>query len=128
QSEYEDYWLGRSFKILKDNSFKSRTTRFITSVTFNKRHYKRAPENHIDIADYYSNEKNIIGLIGISSRQYYQDKFLFNYDIVEDIPYGKTLAFTIGNQEKFEINRLYLGSKIAYGKKYSFGYLSSSAE
>ena len=128
QSEYKDYWLGRSFKLLNDNSFKSRTTRFITSATFNKRLYKRAPENEIDNADYFSKEKNIIGLIGISSRQYYQDKFVFNYDIIEDIPYGRTFALTFGNQEKFGINRFYLGSKIAYGKKYSFGYLSGSTE
>lgn len=128
KSEYEDYWVGRSFKIFNDDSYKSRTTRFITSLTYNRRIFLRGPDKSIDISNYYSNEKNVIGLIGISSRQYYQDKFLFNYDIIEDVPYGKTLALTIGNQEKFGINRLYLGSKIAFGKKYTFGYLSSSAE
>ena len=128
KSEYEDYWLGRSFKIHNDNSYKSRTTRLITSLTFNKRIFKREPDPSIDLYNYYSNEKNIIGLIGVSSRQYYQDKFLFNYDIVEDIPYGETYALTFGNQEKFGINRFYLGSKIAYGRKYSFGYLSGSTE
>lgn len=128
KSEYEDYWIGRSFKIFNDNSYKNRTTRLITSITYNKKIFKQKPEDFVDLYDYYSNEKNVIGLIGISSRQYYQDKFLFNYDIIEDIPYGRTLALTIGNQEKFNTNRLYLGTKMAHGKKYNFGYLSSSAE
>lgn len=129
RKELSEVWLGRSFQFNKNSFFnENRTTRFITALTFNKIYYKETPRFSIDSSGYYSNEKNIIGHIGIVTQRYYQDKFLFNYDIIEDIPFGKICAITFGLQEKNNITRSHLGGKIAYGKRFSFGYLSASAD
>lgn len=125
--ELVDVWLGRSFAI-KKNFFSNRTTRLITALSFSNSVYKEKPESYIDSSGYFTNERNFIGQIGITSQRYYQDKFLFNYDITEDIPFGEIYALKFGLQDKNGYMRSYLGSKIAYGKRISFGYLSSSAE
>lgn len=128
KTEYQDYWAGHSFKIFNLSSYNFRTTRLITSITYNKKDYFERPDFTIDPNAFYSNEKNTILQFGLTSQKYYQDKFIFNYDITEDIPFGETLAFKFGHQIKNNRSRNYFGSKIAYGKKFSFGYISSSAE
>lgn len=128
RSEYQEYWLARSFKLSNSSNYFMRTTRFVTSLTFNERKFSEKPDALIDYSNYFTDEKNIIGQIGISSQQYYQDKFLFNYDIIEDIPYGKRFALLFGHQEKWSESRFYFGSKLSFGKKYSFGYVSGATE
>ncbi|MFV0540127.1 MAG: hypothetical protein ACK5MZ_02685 [Aestuariibaculum sp.] len=129
RSELFEFWLGHSFKLNKTSFFKDkRTTRFVTAIAFNHRVYKEAPNSILDPDSFFSDEKNIIGSIGISTQNYYQDKFLFNYDIIEDIPYGEIYSLTFGLQEEQNVTRGYFGSKIAYGKRFKFGYLSASAE
>ena len=128
KTEYHDYWIGRSFKIFNLSSYNFRATRLITSITYNKKDYFEHPDVMVDPNAFFTNEKNTIVQFGITSQKYYQDKFVFNYDITEDIPFGETLAFKFGHQIKNNSSRNYFGSKIAYGKKFKFGYMSSSAE
>jgi hypothetical protein len=78
--------------------------------------------------NYFSNEKNWIGIIGVSRQKFYQDQFVFNYNITEDIPYGENITLIIGHQEKNSNSRMYTGLSVSYGKKYSFGYASGFAE
>lgn len=128
KSEFQEYWVGRSFKLFNKNDYDSRTTRLITSLTYNFKNYLLKPTIEADPTSYFSNQKNIISQIGITSQKFYKDSYIFNYDIVEDIPYGETATIIIGYQHKNNIDRLYLGSKLSYGRKYIFGYLSNSLE
>ncbi len=66
--------------------------------------------------------------IGISSRQFIQDKYLFNYQITEDVPIGRAFGITGGYQEKNNSHRLYAGAKISFGNYYKLGYLSTNFE
>lgn len=66
--------------------------------------------------------------IGISSRKYSQDKYIFNFNVVEDIASGFVYNFTSGYQYKNNQYRLYLGGKAALGKYFEFGYLSTNLE
>lgn len=128
KSEFQEYWIGRSFKLSNKNDYNSRTTRLITSIAYNKKIFLQKASEEFDPTSFFSNETNIISQIGVVSQKYYKDSFIFNYDIVEDVPYGEIAAITVGFQDKNELTRLYLGSKLAYGRKYSFGYLSNSVE
>lgn len=66
--------------------------------------------------------------MGISSRQFIQDKFLFNYQITEDVPIGRAFVITGGTQEKHQNHRLYIGAKASFGNYYKWGYLSTNLE
>lgn len=128
KSEHQEYWIGKSFKIYKSNDYDSRSTRLITSVSYYKINYLTKPSLLVDPSLYFSDSNNYLAQIGISSQKYYKDKFLFNYNITEDIPYGETAAIIAGFQEKNNLSNLYLGAKLSKGKKFDFGYLSIFTE
>lgn len=128
RSDAQDYWAGYSFKIYDGDTEEERTTRLVTTGRFLNRHYKETPSIEYDPVDFYSSEKFYMGSIGLTSRKFVQDKFLFNYDIVEDIPIGKVYSLTFGSQHKNQENRVYLGGRYAFGNYYNWGYFSLNTE
>jgi hypothetical protein len=128
KSERQEYWFGKSFKIFNSNEYFKRSTRLITSIAYQKTNYLSKPTSFADPYAYFSNSRSIIGQIGITSQKYYKDKFLFNYDIIEDVPYGEIAALIVGMQNKNNQENLYLGAKVSRGRKYNFGYASFGLE
>ena len=128
KSESQDYWAGYSFKIFEGESEEERTTNLITTGRFFNRIYKETPTVQYDSVNYFANERLFMASVGLTSRKFVQDKFLFNYDIVEDIPIGKVYSLTSGIQTKNNENRLYLGGRYAFGNYYKWGFLSANAE
>ena len=123
-----DLWAGNAIQIFKGNSEDERTTNLITTGRFLKLNFLESPALTYDKENYFSSENLYLFSLGISSRQYVQDKYLFNYRIIEDVPIGTVLAFTGGFQEKNNQKRLYLGTRISFGRYYKWGYLSSNFE
>lgn len=128
KSEAKDFWGGYSFKIFKGFTEEDRTTNLVTTARVYNRQYKERPFLNYDPVGYFNNEKLYLASIGLTSRKFVQDKFLFNYDIVEDIPIGRTYSFTGGVQAKNSQNRLYLGGRYAFGNYYKWGFMSINAE
>ena len=126
--DFQEYWYGRSFKINSKSNPERYFTNMILALTYNQKVFGRMPEATLDPSNYFSNEKNWIGMIGVSRQKFYQDTFVFNYNITEDIPYGENIALIIGHQEKNSNSRMYTGLSVSYGKKCSFGYASGFAE
>jgi hypothetical protein len=126
--EYLDYWYGRAFKINGENTFDQKTTNLILAYSYNRKAYLLQPGSVYDTTNYFATEMNNIGYIGISKQRFYQDKFIFNYEITEDIPYGENIALIMGYQNKANRSRWYTGISFSTGKKYAFGYLSSFME
>lgn len=123
--EYVDYWYGHAFKINGENTFDQKTTNLILAYSYNRKAYLLQPSSVFDPTNFFATEKNSIGYIGISKQRFYQDKFIFNYEITEDIPYGENMALILGYQNKADRSRWYSGISISNGKKYTFGYLST---
>lgn len=128
KSDSQDYWAGYAFKIYKGETEEARTTRLVTTARYYNRNYKETPTIEYDSIGFYSGEQLYLGSIGLTSRKFVQDKFLFNYDIVEDIPIGKVYSVTFGRQDKNKQHRLYLGGRYAFGNYYSWGYFSVNTE
>lgn len=126
--EYVDYWYGHAFKINGENTFDQKTTNLILAYSYNRKAYLLQPSSVFDPTNFFATEKNSIGYIGISKQRFYQDKFIFNYEITEDIPYGENMALILGYQNKADRSRWYSGISISKGKKYTFGYLSTFLE
>ncbi len=128
KSEATDLWAGYSFKIFKGFKERYRTTNLVTTARYFNRWYKESPSIAYDSIGYYSNEKLYLASVGITSRKFVQDRYLFNYDIVEDVPIGRVYSSTFGIQDKNSEHRFYLGGRYAFGHYYKWGFLSLNAQ
>ena len=128
RSKTSDFWAGKAVEIFKEN----RQAEIVTNLIFTARYLRirfseKSPENN-DPLHYYSDEDFFLGGIGITSRKYVQDKYIFKYGVTEDIPVGKVYSLTAGYQVKNRTGRLYLGMRYSSGNYFKWGYLSSNLE
>ncbi len=125
---FHDYWVGQAFQIFKGNSEYNRATNFITSARyFNKKYTEKSFINK-DSLNIYADEKLYLIGLGISSRKFTQDKYIFNFNTIEDIASGFVYNFTTGYQKKYNNYQFYAGARIAIGSYFEFGYLSGNLE
>ncbi len=124
----QDYWAGNAIQIFKGNSENNRTTNFISTVRFLRIRYLEKPIEILDTLHFFSNENFYLASLGISTRKYVQDKYIFQFGVTEDVPIGKVYSLTGGYQEKNNTGRLYCGARISMGYYYPWGYLSSNFE
>lgn len=125
---YQDYWLGRSFQLNKGNSEFNRTTNFITSARYFNKNYSDTPFINADSLNIYNVEKLYLITLGITSRKFTQDKYIFDFNVVEDVSSGFVYSVTTGYQKKYDEYKFYAGGKMALGRFYKFGYLSTNLE
>lgn len=126
--ETQEYWLGHSFKIFKGRDEDFRTTNLVTTVGYKNVNYLEVPDLSYDPERFFSSEKLYLTTIGLNTRKYAEDKYLFNFGIIEDIPYGQVYSITGGFQDKNNSKRSYFGGRFAYGDYFSFGYLALNTE
>lgn len=126
--ETQDYWAGHSFKIFpgKDEDF--RTTNFVSTLRYQNINYLEKPDLIYDTSRFFNDEKNYLASIGITTRKFAEEKYLFNFGIIEDVPFGQVYSFTAGFQEKNYLKRAYFGGRFAYGNYFTFGYLGTNIE
>ncbi|WP_162555980.1 BamA/TamA family outer membrane protein [Reichenbachiella versicolor] len=124
----QDLWIGRSFLTnirMPYLGFEDKTYAVVSARRDNQDFFDK-PEVRIDTNYFYHDR--IISLIGIglTSREYYKDKFILNFGRTEDIPTGAALSLTMGIERREFEDRLYLGAVYARGGYISgFGYLNS---
>lgn len=126
--EIQDYWYGHAFKITNPSWTETKYINLVAAVSFNRKAYLTSPDSNWDPTNFFASEKNSIGYIGISRQKYYQDNYIFNFNITEDVPYGEKVSFVFGHQQKNSSSRFYSGITLAQGKRYSFGYVSAFTE
>lgn len=124
----QDYWAGSAIKLFKGRADYFRTTNFISAVRFLRIRYLERPDETFDVNHLYSDENFYLTGVGVSVRNYEQDKYIFKYGMTEDVPVGKVFGVTGGFQEKNNSGRLYLGARFSMGNYYPWGYLSSNLE
>lgn len=124
----QDYWGGHSFRIFKGNSERERTTNFIISARALLVNYREIPSIEYDSIRFFSDEKFFLSSIGVASRQFVEDNYIFKDGITEDVPVGIIYSITGGIQHKNKNDRLYLGGKISYGNYFKWGFLSTNFE
>ncbi len=124
----QDFWGGYAVNVFKGLTPHNRTTNFITAARFLRIRYLEKPVELYDPEHTFTDEEFYLASIGISTRNYVQDKYIFRFGVAEDIPIGKVFSLTGGYQEKNNTSRLYLGARISFGYYYPWGYLSTNLE
>jgi hypothetical protein len=124
----QDFWVGNAMQLWKGHTEYIRTTNFISTVRFLRVRYLEQPSELFDTQHLFTDENFYLASIGVSTRRYVQDKYIFKFGITEDVPVGKVFSLTGGYQEKSQTDRIYLGARVSMGSFYPWGYLSSNFE
>jgi hypothetical protein len=124
----QDYWAGYAHRILKNSSKDDRITNLIFALRYLRVGYSLKPSEFNDPFHVYSSEDFYLSSIGISTRRYVQDKYIFKYGVTEDVPVGKVYELTAGYQLRDNSKRIYFGARFSFGSYYEWGYISSSFE
>jgi hypothetical protein len=124
----QDYWVGLAFRIFKGNTETKRVSNLIVSARFLDIKYPESPTVEYDPIDFYSNERFILSGIGITSRKFVQDRYIFRNGIIEDVPIGRIYGITGGYQYKNNLDRYYLGGQVSFGDYHKWGFLSTNFE
>ena len=123
-----DFWLGHSFQLQNGESENKRQTNFFVSSSFKNTNYIDRPNLLFDANGYYGSEQLYLSTIGIATQKFKQDKYIFNFGLVEDVPYGNVLSITSGVQNKNKLSRAYFGARFGHGNYYKLGYFSTNFE
>jgi hypothetical protein len=124
----QDFWAGYALRIFKGNTENKRTTNLISTVRFLRNHYLERPVEMEETQHLFFNENFYLASVGISTRKFVQDKYIFKYGLTEDVPIGKVYNITGGYQLKGATKRFYLGMRLSAGNYHEWGYLSSNFE
>ena len=124
----QDFWVGKAMRIFKGNREEELVTNLVFTARYLRIRYSEKPPEQNDPLHIFSNEDFYLGGIGITARKYVQDKYIFKYGVVEDVPVGKVLGLTGGYQIRNNSGRFYLGMRYSFGNYYEWGYLSSNFE
>jgi len=124
----QDIWGGISFPIFKDNITRYSANNLVFATRLLNIQFKESPTIDYDSINFYSGETFYLSGIGISSRQFVEEQYLYNYGIIENVPVGKIYGITGGYQIKNNTGRWYLGARVSFGNYHSWGYLSTNFE
>ena len=128
QFNTQDVWAGKAVEIFKNGRDEELITNLVFTARYLRIRYSEKPLIENDPFHIYSDEDFYLGGIGITARKYVQDKYIFKFGIIEDVPVGKVYSLTAGYQVKENSRRLYLGMRFSLGNYYKWGYLSSNLE
>lgn len=118
------YWGGYSIPLLKNPENGMAAYRFITSAAYETKNFSEVPTQAYDSIGYYSNDRHLLFKIALSSNRYVQDKYIFKFNEIEDIPIGKLYSITSGVRRKRHRNNLYLGLRYSFGNYHRIGYVA----
>ena len=124
----QDYWAGKALQLFKGNTEDVLVTNLILAARYLHIKYFEKPSELLDPFHNYSSENFYLASVGISTRKYVQDKYIFKFGVTEDVPIGSVYSLTGGYQVKNNSGRLYLGMRVYFGNYNEWGYLSSNFE
>jgi hypothetical protein len=123
----QDYWAAAALKVFKGNTVHERTTKLILSGRYLNINYLEKPYEQPDLMDYFANERFYMAGIGISSRKYVKQSYIFRFGTTEDVPVGMAFDLVGGYQLKNQ-ERWYWGLKHSWGRFYNWGYWGNTFE
>ena len=111
---YTDIWAAKAFRV--GESKNGLISNLILSGRFYDKSYKESPVSVEDPYEFFSSQQNYFAGIGISSRKYVKDKYIFNHDIEEDVAEGHVLGVIAGYQNRPNSERFYLSGVASFGR------------
>ncbi|WPO78121.1 hypothetical protein [Flavobacterium sp. KACC 22761] len=123
---FQDFWAGKAFKVFEDED--KGITNLIVSGRFLNVNYSESPTELYDPTHFYSDQKLILSGVGINTRKFIKDNYIFRNGQTEDVPIGRIYGATFGYQYKNQMWRPYIGGQFSFGNYYRLGFLSANFE
>ncbi|MBB4804044.1 hypothetical protein HNP37_004124 [Flavobacterium nitrogenifigens] len=122
----QDLWAGRAFKMFEDSH--EAITNLVVTGRFLNKNFTESPTEVYDPDHFYSDEKLILSGVGLNTRKFIQDRYIFRNGQTEDVPIGRIYGLTFGYQYKNTFWRPYVGAQFSFGNYYRLGFLSMNFE
>ena len=123
----QDFWAASAWQIFRGRSETDRSTKMILSGRVLNIKYLEVPVEQRDLLDYYTNERFFMTGLGITSRKYVKQYYVFRFGTAEDVPVGIAYGLVGGYQLK-NSDRWYLGLQHSWGNFFPWGYFGSRFE
>jgi hypothetical protein len=120
-------WLGRSFPLENTRSTPARSSAIVTGVLYSTTRFLRRPAADGGGPIAYPNTELYLLSAGLSVRQYYRERYLYRFGMVEDVPEGLLMKLTGGFRHREGEDTLlgYTGVEFSRGRHFHrFGYAS----
>jgi len=127
KSNVQDLWAAVAWQVFKGKSVTERTTKLILSGRIYNIRYLEKPVEQPEILDYYTSEQFFLTGLGISSRKYVKQSYIFRFGTIEDVPVGVAYGIVVGYQLKNN-ERWYWGLKHSWGNFFKWGYFGTYFE
>ena len=124
----QDIWVGKAIQIFKGSTEEELATNLILTLRYLRMRYNERPSAINDPLHIYSSQDFYLAGVGISTRKYVQDIYIFKYGTTEDVPVGKVFELKGGLQLRDNSWRPYLGLRFSFGNYNEWGYLSTDIE
>ncbi len=119
-----DLWIGKSFPISINNELFINNSNLLTSIRVFSRNHSERPLPPAELRIFENSTMLLFGA-GIISRNFYRDKFVKDFGVTEDIPYGTLISFASGPEKRELSNRWYFGFEGIYSDWFDdYGYFS----
>ncbi len=123
---YFDTWLGRSFPLANDGTDPGRSSSIVGGLRYFQTRYAVRPSFDTDTLRINSDVSTWLASAGLSVRQYYKERYLYRFGVIEDVPEGLLITATSGVRKTEGGGPLvYGGIELSRGRYFSdFGYAS----
>jgi hypothetical protein len=121
-----DTWLGRSFPLALAPTVAARSSVIVVGARYLRTRYTQRPPMMIPGILEHPRSDAFLMSIGLSVRQYYRDRYLYRFGVVEDVPEGMLVKLTGGLRDREGEDRLgYTAIEFSRGRHYrQFGFAS----
>ena len=123
----QDYWAAAAWQVFKGKTVTDRVTKLIFSVRMLNIKYLEKPLEQPNIMGYYTDETFYMSGLGISSRKYVKQSYIFKFGVTEDVPIGIAYGLVGGYQQK-NSDRWYWGLYHSWGNFFKWGYFGTHVE
>lgn len=122
----QDVWAARSWKLLGGNSVDARTMHLILSGRYERQTFSDRPTGATG-ANLFEDQTLMLAGLGITSRKFVRDSYIFDYGKTEDIPVGRAVGLTLGYEDR-TTGRWYGAARLGWANYTHFGYVSADLE
>ncbi len=123
----QDFWGGYQIPVFVSDKEKI-SNNLVFSARFQNYSFSETPDPVNDPNHYFQSYHIFLGSIGYNQRKFSVQTNIFQYDLPEDIPFGKSLYFYGGFLRQAQLTYPYAAASAGYSTFFKPGYFSIHAQ
>lgn len=127
QVQNQDFWGGMQFRIKPKDDGKV-TDNLGIALRFQNFSYVDSPGPDLDPLNFFTSHTMILGAVSYTQRKFSTRKNVFQFELPEDIAYGKSLSLTGGMVRMLGNSMPYFGISGSFGEFNKLGYMNIRTE